>query len=138
MLDQENQQITVSLVSNRKRMSILPKYAGKHMMMVEAMIFDAMREYCNDYQGGCWYMYELTNGGFYMAPGRAETLAMSCAGNFYEGTMSADAAGVVATLVGINRAVWRTHSEPLTTLFYAVREFAMQHKESADILRAID
>lgn len=138
MLAEENQQITMKLVSTKNRMSILPKYAGKHMMHVEALIFDAMREYCDDYQGGHWYLYELSNGGFYMAPGREETLAMHCAGNFFEGTMSADAAGLVASLVGINRVLWKTNSEQLNTLFYAVREFAIQHKESRDILRAID
>ena len=138
MLVKENQQISVKQVSESKRLSILPKYAGRHMMRVESHILDAMRAYCESYQGGYWYMYELSNGGFYMAPGRDETLSIRCAGNFYEGSMSADAAGLVATLAGINRVVWLTESKELTALYYAVREFAFQHKESQEILRAID
>lgn len=130
--------ITAKLVSESKRLSILPKYTGKNFGSVEASIFDAMREYCSDYQGGYWYMYELSNGAFYMAPGRDEMLPISCAGNFYDGSMTADAAGLVASLVGINRVVWKTESQQLINLFYALRDFALEHKEAEEIFKAID
>lgn len=134
----ENSGITAKLVSEEKRLEILPKYAGSRMIQLEAAIFDAMREYCRDYQGGYWYMYELTNGSFYMAPGRDEMLPMSCAGNFYDGRMSADAAGIVACLVGMNRMAWKTREDRFIDLFFALRHFAAYHEESGEIFAAID
>jgi hypothetical protein len=41
--------------------------------------------------------YELSNGGFYMAPCLDKKLTMFVEGNGYEGILSADAAGIVAS-----------------------------------------
>ena len=131
--------ITVQLVADERRLSILPKYAGtRNMAKLEAAIFHTMREYCSAYQGGYWYMYELSNGAFYMAPGRDEILPMFCGSNYYEGEMSADAAGIVACLVAFNKMAWHTQEPRFIDLFYALRHFAAYHEESAEIFRAID
>ena len=79
-------------------------------------------------------MWELSNGAFYMAPGdKTETYPMSCAGNWYEGTMSADAAGIVACLVAFNRMAWHTREDRFTNLFYGLREWALEHPEAKEI-----
>ncbi len=134
----ETNGITATLVVESQRLAILPRYAGQHMAALESAIFHAMREYCREYQGGYWYMYELSNGSFYMAPGRDEKLPMACAGNYYEGTMSADAAGIVACLVGFNRLAWKTRDQRFVDLFHALRHFAAYHPENSAIFAAID
>jgi hypothetical protein len=128
-----------SRVNDADRMNILPRYAGRHFMLLEGLIYKVMGEYSEAYNGGYWIMWELSNGAFYMAPGdQSETYPMSCAGNWYEGTMSADAAGIVACLVAFNRMAWHTREDRFTDLFYALREWAAEHPESAEIFRAID
>lgn len=134
--------ITRTQVAERDRLKILPRYAGRLGVMLEATIYQAMGEYHADYQGAHWEFYELSNGAFYMAPtGLDEPLAMSCASNWYDGAMSADAAGITTTLVAINRMAWGTSGAErnrFINLFYALREFAIEHNESAEIMKAID
>lgn len=128
-----------SRVSDEQRMNILPRYAGKHFMLLEGLIYKVMGEYSEAYQGGYWIMWELSNGAFYMAPGdRRETFPMICAGNWYSGTMTADAAGVVACLVAFNRLAWHTREERFINLFYGLREWAAEHPEASEIFAAID
>lgn len=139
MTNEEHQPLICSVVNDEHRLEILPRYAGKHFMALEATIYQVMGEYCEAYQGGYWTMWELSNGAFYMAPGRQDTqMAMSCAGNWYSGSMTADAAGVVACLVAFNRLAWATEEDRFTELFYGLREWALEHPEASQIMAAID
>ncbi len=54
-----------------------------------------MKGLCREYRGAYWLMWELSNGGFYMAPARDEMLNIE-AMNYFSGQMSADAAGITA------------------------------------------
>ncbi|MGO3768196.1 antirestriction protein [Halomonas sp. AOP1-B1-8] len=131
--------ITAQPVPESKRLALLPKYAGQQCVALENEIMHAMRMMCEDYQGGLWNFYELSdNSACYMAPGKDEQLNIVVAGNFYSGTMSADAAGIVATLVGLNRLAWSTRQPRFTNQFHALRLFACGHPENRAILRAID
>ncbi|HGN0313171.1 TPA: antirestriction protein [Proteus mirabilis] len=128
-----------SIVNDADRINILPRYAGRHFIQLESLIYNVMGEYSKDYDGGFWIMWELSNGAFYMAPGdKTETYPMSCAGNWYEGTMSADAAGIVTCLVAFNRMAWHTREDRFTNLFYGLREWALEHPEAKEIFAAID
>lgn len=139
----ENQTPEMPLICSRvieaERINILPRYAGRHFMFLEGLIYQVMGEYSEAYNGGYWIMWELSNGAFYMAPGdQSETYPMSCATNWYSGTMSADAAGVVACLIAFNRLAWHTREQRFSDLFYALREWAAEHPEADEIFRAID
>lgn len=138
-MDVQTPPLICSLVSEADRVNILPRYAGKHALLLELAIFWAMRSYSEDYRGGYWIMWELSNGAFYMAPGdKTEAYKMSCAGNWYDGTMSADAAGIVSCLVAINQLAWQTEEDRFINLFHALREWALEHPEAEQIFRAID
>lgn len=134
--------ITRNQVAQRNRLQILPRYAGHLGAILEATIYQVLGEYHAGYQGGYWEFFELDNGAFYMAPtGLVEPLSMECAGNWYSGTMSADAAGLTATLVAVNRMAWGTDGADrnrFVDLFYALRAYALDHAEAGEIMRAID
>lgn len=130
--------ITRTLIEGRKRMGILPKYAGPHMMRFENAVYDSLQEICTAYNGGMWLFYEQSNGTFYMAPNQDGDCEISVFGNHYEGTVSADAAGLIATLMAANKMAWATRDERFTDLFYGLRDYASQHKEAGQIFRAID
>jgi len=55
---------------------------------VEPFGFNMAGNLSRDYTGGYWNMYELDNGGFYMAPDSGTFFHVSCM-NGYEGTLSA-------------------------------------------------
>ncbi|WP_144940690.1 antirestriction protein [Pseudomonas alabamensis] len=130
--------IIATPVSEFRRLSVLPRYFGKHMIAVEGAIFDSLSEMCGAYQGGYWEFYELSNGAFFMAPASSETFTLTCAGNYFQGELSAEATGIVASLLGINRALWAYRTEQLNDRFYGLREYAIQHPEAAQIMAAID
>jgi hypothetical protein len=50
-----------------------------------------------DYSGGLWEFYTLSNGGFYMAPSTDVIFHVSC-DNMFEGDLSGDALGITACL----------------------------------------
>jgi hypothetical protein len=65
-------------------------------------------------------------------------MRLQCAGNGFDGEMSADAAGIVACLFAFNALVWKTRDERFEHLFYCLREFASDHAEAHAICAAID
>jgi hypothetical protein len=100
--NQQQQPVTASLVADNHRLTFLPSYFGPRLMMRgEALVYAWLRRLSEDYDGGYWNYYTLTNGGFYMAPKPDKRLRVEVDGNGFSGEMSADAAGIVATLFAL-------------------------------------
>lgn len=130
--------VTATLVAEDNRLDFLPHYLGRQMLLGEQLVYRWLSELTDDYSGGYWHFYELSNGGFYMAPEQSGTLRFVCADNYFEGDLSADAAGIVATLYALNQLVCKTLDEDIYEMYYRLRDFAGEHDESAAILGAID
>ena len=130
--------ITAQRVEDEKRMDFLPGAFGAHYLQGERLVFSWLRELSNDYQGGYWHYYWLSNGAFYMAPHIRSTLRLVWANNFFDSDMSADAAGVVATLYGLNHLQSITHEARLIDRYQGLLEYVEQHPESRLIWQAID
>jgi hypothetical protein len=131
--------IIATLVPEDKRMSVLPEFFGfAQMLLAEGMTFDYMKTLSIDYTGGHWHYYRLSNGGFYMAPSDDKPMRVQTNSNGYEGTMSADAAGLTATLFMLNELANSLATEKLIDLYYQVRDFASEHAEITEIFKAID
>lgn len=60
--------LSASLVPEQSRIDCLPSHFGKYMLIAENAIFNIMGELCSTYSGGYWNFFELSNGGFFMAP----------------------------------------------------------------------
>ncbi len=73
-----------------------------------------------------------------MAPVKVQPLRITMSGNGFDGMVSADAAGIIATLMALNQLSWKTRDAHCIHLFYLLREYALDHAESGLILRAID
>lgn len=130
--------IVATQVPEHRRLSFLPRYLGKHMLLGEVLVYSSLESLCDDYNGGYWEYYDLSNGGFYMAPAIEGKLRLIGKGNFFEGDVSADAAGIIATLMALNQLCWDSRSDRHIRLFYLLRGFALEHAESGLILGAID
>ena len=135
--------VTASLVASDRRLDFLPTYFGPSLMLRgEAFVYNWMRRLSDDYDGGFWNFYELSNGGFYLAPTLPARLWIEVESNGYDGEMSADAAGIVATLFALgqlfagNRA--SREMDALIDRYHFLREFAMDHAERSEIFQAID
>jgi hypothetical protein len=125
-------------VDDSRRPMTLPHYFGHRTMMFERAVYGFMDRFAPDYQGGFWHFYDLSNGGFYMAPDR-ESYRFHVDTNGYEGVMTADAAGIAVCLFACSHLSFQTGGDDvLSERFHQLREFALQHREACEILAAID
>lgn len=125
-------------VNDNQRLSFLPKYFGRRMIVAEHGIYNTLSKLCASYSGAFWNFYELSNDGFYMAPCLNEKLNMFVESNGYEGTLSADAAGIVSSLYVINQLCWLDELDGMINHYYSLRDFAAEHIEADEIFAAID
>ncbi|TDN69255.1 antirestriction protein [Paraburkholderia sp. BL10I2N1] len=107
--------ITATEVPERSRLSFYPYLFGERAMMRgEALLFSWAEALSNDYRGGLWTFYHLSNGGAYAAPrGDLERLRVFMTGNGYEGEMSNDAFGVVCSMFALNHLMSEITDEAL-------------------------
>jgi hypothetical protein len=129
--------VTASRVAENKRAGFLPRFLGRHLMQGEGLVYGWMSRLCEDYQGGYWEFYTLSNEGFYMAPTRAEPMRLQHPDNYLDAEMSADAAGIVVTLFALCEMANRYGEDRLVDHYHALREFALGHAEATLILKAI-
>jgi len=132
------QSIKTREVTSGERMQMLPKHFGRDMLTVEYAIYAFMRKLAREYVGGYWTFFELSNGGFYMAL-ECETAFQVCVDtNGFEGTMSADAAGITACLFALSHLSFQVQNQSIADHFHLLRDFALGHAEAGAILAAID
>jgi hypothetical protein len=133
-----SQKIEAREVANDERLQTLPRHFGRHMLTVEYAVYAFMRKLANQYSGGHWAFFELSNGGFYMAPECATELSICVDGNGFEGTMNADAAGIIVCLFALSHLSFQIADESIAQHFHRLRDFALEHAEASAILTAID
>ena len=130
--------VNARLVQSAERLQILPRHFGKYMLHVEHAVYAFMRRLAAEYTGGYWNYLELSNGGLYMAPDH-DTLFNVCVDtNGFVGSMSADAAGITASLFALSHLSFRISDERIAEHFHQLRDFALNHAEAGVILAAID
>jgi hypothetical protein len=135
--------IEVTRVPESQRLQFLPMYFGSALMMKgEQTVYGWMTMLVASYNGAYWHYYRLNNGGFYMAPDIDGPLRLCVDGNGFDEEVSADAAGVIAMLfsLGMLASAWadKPTGERMATAYHLLRDFALEHAESALIMRAID
>ncbi|MDH1757428.1 antirestriction protein [Citrobacter sp. wls618] len=137
-------QITATQVADENRISFWPQHFGtiSQWIIIEPTVFAWMDRFCTDYNGGIWNFYSLSNGGAFMAP-EADTdndekwsLFNILNGNGSE--LSAEAAGIAVCLMTYSHHACRTGCDAMTTHYYCLRDYALQHPECCAIMRIID
>lgn len=124
-------------VPEAKRPDCLARHFGCHQVRVEQGVFGWMERLAPAYRGGYWEFNELPNGGFYMAP-HDGPYTLSWEGNGFEGTVSADAAGVIACLMCYSHLSFVINDPRISNSFRHLLACVHRHPEGAAILRAID
>ena len=130
--------ITATRVPDEDRLNFWPRHVGpKYLVSFERHVFGWMRRLCGDYDGGFWEFYELSNGGFYIAPENGGKMRLVWPGNYFDGEMSPDAACIVATLYALN--VFAEQAGPyFSDKYIQLYEFMRLHPEAEVIRAAID
>lgn len=132
--------ITADLVSDEMRLQFWPEHFGKipQWMLLEPRAFAWMDRLCGAYNGGCWDYYTLSNGGAFIAPDSEDNWAMFNKLNGNSAEMSSEAAGITVCLLNWSHHACRTGSPAMSEHYYRLREFALSHPESSDIMHIID
>jgi hypothetical protein len=132
--------IASQLVGGGARLQTLPKHFGAQHMYVENLVFVFARTLVPTYRGAYWHFYELSNGGFYMAPEMAS--ARVCVeGNGFDGELSADAIGITVCLFAFSHGSFVLTGQAGETCAHHytwLREFSWTHRERSLISAAID
>lgn len=130
--------IIATIVPDARRMEFLPPHFGVRMMLrLETGVFGWMSRLCYAYSGGYWQFVELSNAGAYMVPTGAEYFDLRVEGNHFDGRVSPDAAGVIATTFALNELIWKGH-DAAREKYDQLIEFIAHHPERAAIRSAID
>ena len=105
----------------------------------EPFVFDIASALSHDYQGGYWEFYDLSNGGFYMAPKTDEPFNVR-AENGFEGRLSACAFGMTVCLYAFSHLSFEGGrlAEACAEQYHLLREHMLDHREAQSILAAID
>ena len=104
-------------------------------LSLEPLVYTFAGKLAEEYNGGYWEFYTLSNGGFYMAPSSDKQFNVCCE-NGYEGTLSADALGITVCLYAYSHLSFT--DEVFIDHYYWLREYMLDHDEAEDILKAID
>ncbi|STX81275.1 Antirestriction protein [Legionella busanensis] len=130
--------ISPTLITDRHRLDFLPHHFGRWHGIAESTLYKVLAEFCNQYEGAYWHFYKLSNQGLYMAPEIPGPLKLYIPGNGYQGEVSADAAGIIATLYMLNYLCNRSQSEMFLHLYDLLLDYACEHSERKKIVAAID
>jgi len=135
-----NTAITRQRIATNQRISHTARLFGLNFpLKLEPAVFSIAGNLAAEYDGGLWEFYKLSNGGFYMAPDSAEQFSVS-AENGYEGSMSGNALGVTACLYAYSHLSFGegAFAETCAEQYHLLREYMLGHRESGEILQAID
>ena len=135
-----NEDIKRVLVATAERSSFTEELFGIDFpLKLEPYIFHLTSSQAQNYNGGYWDFYKLSNGGFYMAPD-GERYQVSCP-NYYRGELSGDALGIVSTLCAYSHLSFSDHvpfAKNCAKQFHLLRDYAGEHSEARAIFGAID
>lgn len=130
--------IKASLVPGHLRSTTLPKRFPGLFLVFEMTVHCYMDKLVKPCSGGYWEYIELSNGGFYMSLISNQSFRVEVDSNCFEGTMSANAASLVANLFAYRQLANQHKIDYLIEGFHTLRRYACMHPEGNLILAAIE
>ena len=132
--------VTRELVAEDQRLVVAERLFGMAFpLQLEPVVYGITDRMAQEYTGGYWDFWTLSNGGFYMAPADDRIFHVKCQ-NMYEGDLSADALGIVACLYAYSNLSFSLSdiSREYARHYHLLREYSMEHAEVREILGATD
>jgi hypothetical protein len=130
----------VTLVPEASRMTFMPALVGPALMLTgERAVYQFMSWLApDDYTGGLWHFHERDGQPLFMSPDADKRFRIFCETNGYMGEVSAEAAGIIATLFALSHLSCRHEADQLSEAYMRLYEFAGDHPEAGEIFKAID
>ena len=132
--------VTRELVPEDQRLVVAEQLFGMAFpLQLEPVVYGITDRMAEEYTGGYWHFWTLSNGGFYMAPAEDRLFHVKCQ-NMYEGDLSGDALGITACLYAYSNLSFSLSdiAREYATHQHLLREYMLGHPEVREILGAID
>ncbi len=137
--DKDLRKLESYAVENTDRPKTLASHFGNQCLVFENKVYNWTTILSKDYTGGYWEFYNLSNGGFYMAPKTDKTFYIINPMNGFTGHMGYEAVGISVCCLVFSDLSFDFQINPVwADRFYQLRAFAMQHTEAISITRLID
>lgn len=129
-----------TLVPESRRTEFLPGLFGRKLMLVgERTVYQFMSWLApDDYTGGMWRFHEQGGQPLFLSPETDKRFRICCETNGYQGEVSAEAAGIIATLFALSHLSFQHESDVLADAYLRLYAFAGDHPEAGEIFKAID
>lgn len=129
-----------TLVPETCRIEFLPGLFGHKLMLVgERTVYQFMSWLApEDYAGGMWLFHEQGSQPLFLSPDTDKRFRISCETNCYQGEVSAEAAGIIATLFALSYLSFRHEADQLADAYARLYAFTGDHAEASEIFKAID
>jgi hypothetical protein len=130
----------VTLVPEARRMAFLPALFCPPLMLIgERAVHQFMSWLApDDYTGGLWHFHERSDQPLFKSPDADKRFRIFCETNGHMGEVSAEAAGIIATLFALSHLSFRHEADQLAEAYVRLCEFAGDHPEAGEIFKAID
>lgn len=131
---------SATLVPEDRREMFLPTLFGLPLLIVaENAVYSLMdRLSPRDYGGGFWNFYEVDGQPLFLAPTSKPRFRIESEITEYRGEVSAEAAGIIATLFTFSHLSFRFESDFLAQGYERLYGYLDGHPEALAIFQAID
>jgi len=128
------------LIRDDRREQFLPTLFGQRLPIVaENTVYTMMERLSpSDYHGGFWNFYERDSEPLYLAPTSRPHFRIESDLTEFRGEVSADAAGIAATLFALSHLSVQFESELMQQRFYRLRIYSFHDPEVTKILPVSD
>lgn len=135
---QTTQQVRAYPVPELARQGFLAASFGiAHAAKVRTLLSQWMTSLSERGEHPQWRFFLLSNGGFYVAPIQMTPLSSLYRGQTFDGRISSDAAGIIATLLTLIQLSKESHGHELVVALDRLLEFAHHHDDWDSIQHAI-
>lgn len=131
---------SATLVPEERRPAFLSKLFGVPMLIIAENTVYAMMDRLSprDYGGGHWSFYEDRRQPLFLAPTSKPRFRIESEITGFEGEVSAEAAGIIATLFTFSHLSFRFRSHFLSDGYERLHAYVDGHPEASEVYQAID
>ncbi|OBZ97479.1 antirestriction protein (plasmid) [Pararhizobium polonicum] len=131
---------TASVVPDERGLEFLPTLFGRSLLLIgENTVYSLMERLSPlDYGGGFWDFYEHEGKPLFLAPRSKSRFRITGEITGFQGEVSAEAAGIIATLFAFSHLSFQHQSERLSEGYGRLYAYSAEHPEAAEIFQAID
>lgn len=129
-----------TIVPEACRLQFLPTMFGRSLLIIgENAVYSLMERLSPlDYHGGFWDFYEHEGKPLFLAPKTSSRFRITGGITGFQGEVSAEVAGIIATLFAFSHLSFRYPSDYLAEGYGRLYAYSAEHPEASEIFQAID